>query len=292
MALNDTPKDGNKRLRSSYLSSILSISLVLFMLGLLGLLVLDAKKISDFVKEHVQLNIFLQDNTTNSQVNNFISELNKLPYVRSARYISKEEALDSLRRDLGPDAVGMLDSNPLPATIDVNLHARYAHPDSLRKIKTQLSGYKPVLEVAYQQNEIDKMNKNFQTVAMIILLFCAVLLFIAVVLINNTIRLSLYSKRFIIKSMQLVGATKGFIRKPFLIKSLLHGFYSGIISIILLAGIIYLIHQRFPEFGQLSDISILGMLFGGVVVFGFLLSGFSNYIAVNRYLHMHIDELY
>lgn len=292
MALNDTPKDGNKRLRSSYLSSILSISLVLFMLGLLGLLVLDAKKISDFVKEHVQLNIFLQDNTTNSQVNNFISELNKLPYVRSARYISKEEALDSLRRDLGPDAVGMLDSNPLPATIDVNLHARYAHPDSLRKIKTQLSGYKPVLEVAYQQNEIDKMNKNFQTVAMIILLFCAVLLFIAVVLINNTIRLSLYSKRFIIKSMQLVGATKGFIRKPFLIKSLLHGFYSGIISIILLAGIIYLIHQRFPEFGQLSDISILGMLFGGVVVFGFLLSGFSTYIAVNRYLHMHIDELY
>lgn len=292
MALNDTPKDGNKRLRSSYLSSILSISLVLFMLGLLGLLVLDAKKISDFVKEHVQLNIFLQDNTTNSQVNNFISELNKLPYVRSARYISKEEALDSLRRDLGPDAVGMLDSNPLPATIDVNLHARYAHPDSLRKIKTQLSGYKPVLEVAYQQNEIDKMNKNFQTVAMIILLFCAVLLFIAVVLINNTIRLSLYSKRFIIKSMQLVGATKGFIRKPFLIKSLLHGFYSGIISIILLTGIIYLIHQRFPEFGQLSDISILGMLFGGVVVFGFLLSGFSTYIAVNRYLHMHIDELY
>ena len=265
---------------------------MLFMLGLLGLLVLDAKKISDFVKEHVQLNIFLQDNTTNSQVNNFISELNKLPYVRSARYISKEEALDSLRRDLGPDAVGMLDSNPLPATIDVNLHARYAHPDSLRKIKTQLSGYKPVLEVAYQQNEIDKMNKNFQTVAMIILLFCAVLLFIAVVLINNTIRLSLYSKRFIIKSMQLVGATKGFIRKPFLIKSLLHGFYSGIISIILLTGIIYLIHQRFPEFGQLSDISILGMLFGGVVVFGFLLSGFSTYIAVNRYLHMHIDELY
>jgi cell division transport system permease protein len=292
MVVIETPKDGSRRLRSSYLSAIISISLVLFMLGLLGILVLDARKISDYVKEHVQLNIFLQDNVTNTQLASFINELNSLPYVKSAVYISKEEALDSLKQDLGADATGMLDSNPLPATIDVNLHANYAHPDSLMKIKAALSTYKPVLEVAYQHSEVDKMNKNFRTVAMIILVFCGLLLFIAIVLINNTIRLSLYSKRFLIKSMQLVGATKAFIRKPFVLKSLVHGFYSGIISLILLSGILYLIQQRFPEFGQLSDVTMLAFLSAAIVIFGFILSGFSTYFAVNRYLHQHVDELY
>lgn len=292
MNINDSNKDGNRRLRSSYVSSVISISLVLFMLGLLGLIVLDAKKISDYVKEHVQLNIFLQDNIPNSQLNTFITTISEMPFVRSARYVSKEEALESLKRDLGEGAVSMLETNPLPATIDVNIFAQYAHPDSLRKIKELLSGYKPVLEVAYQQNEVDKMNENFRTVAMIILVFCGLLLFIAIVLINNTIRFSLYSKRFLIKSMQLVGATKGFIRWPFLKKGLLHGFYAGIVSIILLSGIIYLIQQRFPEFGQLSDMIILAYLFAGVVIFGFILSGLSTFFAVNRYLHQHIDELY
>ena len=292
MNLNDTPKDGNRRLRSSYVSSVISISLVLFMLGLLGLLVVDAKKISDYVKEHVQLNIFLKDNISSSQLNSFISSISEMPFVRSARYISKEEALDSLKRVLGEGAVSMIESNPLPASIDVNIFAEFAHQDSLRRIKEMLSEFKPVLEVAYQQNEIDKMNQNFRTVAMIILVFCGLLLFIAIVLINNTIRLSLYSKRFIIKSMQLVGATKGFIRWPFLKKGLVHGFYAGIISIILLGGIVYLIQTRFPEFGQLSDMKVLGYLFGGIVIFGFILSGLSTFFAINRYLHQHIDELY
>ena len=292
MNINDAPKDGNKRLRSSYVSSVISISLVLFMLGLLGLIVLDAKKISDYVKEHVQLNIFLQDNISNSELKSFIKTVSDMPYVRSARYVSKEEALDSLKKDLGEGAVSMIESNPLPATIDVNIYAKFAHPDSLHRIKEIISAFKLVREVAYQQNEVDKMNENFRTVAMIILVFCGLLLFIAIVLINNTIRFSLYSKRFLIKSMQLVGATKGFIRWPFLKKGLLHGFYAGIVSIILLSGIISLIQQRFPEFGQLSDMIILGYLFGGLVVFGFILSGFSTFFAINRYLHQHIEELY
>ena len=292
MNINESPKDGSKRLRSTYVSSVISISLVLFMLGLLGLIVLDAKKISDYVKEHVQLNIFLQDNIPNSELKSFIKTISEMPYVRSARYVSKEEALDSLKKDLGEGALSMIETNPLPATIDVNIYAQYAHPDSLIRIKEMLSRYKPVIEVAYQQNEVDKMNENFRTIAMIILVFCGLLLFIAIVLINNTIRFSLYSKRFLIKSMQLVGATKGFIRWPFLKKGLLHGFYSGIVSIILLSGIIYLIQQRFPEFGQLSDMLILGYLFAGVVIFGFILSGLSTFFAVNRYLHQHIDELY
>jgi cell division transport system permease protein len=287
-----TSKEGGKRLRSSYASSVISISLVLFMLGLLGLLVLDAKKISDYVREHVQLNIFLKDNIEETELNKYIASINQLPYVRSSRYVSKEEALDSLKKDLGEGALGMLESNPLPATIDVNINALYARPDSLEKIKETLSFNKNVVEVTYQQNEVDKMNKNFSTLAMIILIVCGLLLFIAMVLINNTIRISLYSKRFLIKSMQLVGATKSFIRWPFLKRGLMHGFIAGLVSIVLLSGIIYLIQQRFPEFGQLSDIRILGILFLGVIVFGFILSGLSTYFAINRHLKRSVDDLY
>ncbi len=292
MTANETNKAGSKRLTSSYVSSVISITLVLFMLGLLGLMVLDAKKISDYVKEHVQLNIFINDNASQPQVDAFMKRLEKLPYVRSALYVSKEEALERLKADLGDDAVSMIESNPLPATIDVNVSAEYAEPESLLVIKGQLEGNKEVMEVVYQQSEVDKMSKNFRTVAMIILVFSALLLFVAVVLINNTIRLSLYSKRFLIKSMQLVGATKGFIRWPFLKKGLLQGLIAGFISMALLMVIIYFIHQKFPDFGQISDFKILGILFGGVIGFGFLLSGFSTYFAVNRYLRFPIDQMY
>ena len=288
----DQPKEGNKRLRSSYASSIISVSLVIFMLGLLGLLIIDANKISDYVKEHIQLNVYLQDNINQQDLDLFMAALNSSDFVRSTRYVSKEEALDSLKKELGEGAMGMIDNNPLPATIDINLKAKYANPDSLKRIKDQLSTIRLVREVAYQQTEIKKMNENFRTVAMIILIFCALLLFVAVVLINNTIRLAMYSKRFLVKSMQLVGATKGFIRWPFLKLGLLHGFYSGIVSCLLIGVIIYFIQNQFPELGQLSDLKMLGVLFGGMVVFGVMLSGFSTFFAINKYLRLHVDELY
>ncbi|MBK8586777.1 MAG: ABC transporter permease [Bacteroidetes bacterium] len=288
----DQPKEGSKRLRTSYASSIISVSLVLFMLGLLGLLVLDANKISDYVKEHIQLNVYLQDDINQEDLNLFLQALNESDFVRSTRYVSKEEALDSLKKELGEGAMGMIDNNPLPATIDINLKASYANSDSLQKIKEQLSTIRLVREVAYQQAEIKKMNENFRTVAMVILIFCALLLFVAVVLINNTIRLAMYSKRFLIKSMQLVGATKGFIRWPFLKTGFVHGFYSGLISSILIGVIIYFIQTQFPEFGQLSDLKMIGVLFAGMLLTGVLLSGLSTFFAINKYLKLHIDELY
>ncbi len=288
----DQPKDGNKRLRSSYASSIISVSLVIFMLGLLGLLILDANKISVYVKEHIQLNVYLQDDISQHDLDLFMQALNAADFVRSARYISKEEALDSLKKELGEGATGMIDNNPLPATIDLNLKANYANPDSLKIIKDRLTAIRLVREVSYQQTEIKKMNENFRTVAMIILIFCALLLFVAVVLINNTIRLSMYSKRFLIKSMQLVGATKGFIRWPFLKTGFLHGFYAGIISSLLIGVIIYFIQTQFPEFGQLSDLKMIGVLFGGMMIVAILLSGLSTFLAINRYLRLHGEALY
>lgn len=288
----EAPKNSNRRLRSSYISAILSISLVLLMLGLLGLLVLDAKKISDYVKEHVELNVFLNDGISNADLKRFQKKIEKEPYAKSVVYISKQQALDSLLIELGEDALGMLESNPLPATLDIRVNSEYSNPDSLKKIHAELSASPLAREVTYQQTEVDKMNENFRAIAMVILVFCGLLFFIAVALINNTIRLSMYSRRFLIKSMQLVGATRAFIRWPFLKKGILHGIYAGIIAGILLSGIIYIIHTRFPELGQLSDMPMLGILIGGELVLGLLLSFISTFFAVNRYLRLKTDELY
>lgn len=288
----EQPKEGSKRLRSSYASSIISVSLVLFMLGLLGLLVVDAKKIGDYLKEHVQLNVYLQDNIGQQDLDLFMTALNQSDFVRSARYVSKEEALDSLKKELGESAIGMIESNPLPASIDINVKASYANSDSLKRIKEQMGTIRLVREVSYQQTEISKMNQNFRTIAMIILVFCALLLFVAVVLINNTIRLSMYSKRFLIKSMQLVGATKSFIRWPFIKTGFVHGIYSGIISSILLAVVVYFIQRQFPEFQQLSDLKLIGSLFAGMIVIGVLVTSLSTLFSVSKYLRLHVDELY
>lgn len=288
----DPQKDNNKRLRTSYVSAIISISLVLFMLGILGLLIIDAGKISDYVREHVELNVFLQDGIPDTEVNAYREQLQSLSFVRSTRYVSKEEALDSLKKELGEGAVSMLESNPLPATIDIGLKAEYAHPDSLRLIRELLSQNKMVRDVIYQETEISRMNKNFRTVALIILFFSALLFFVAIALIHNTIRLSIHSRRFLIKSMQLVGATKNFIRWPFIKKGILHGLYAGIIASLLLGAIIYMVETRFPLLGQLSDLKILSILFACIVLLGLLLSGLSTFFAVNKYLRLRSEELY
>ena len=285
-------KSGNRRLRSSYLSSIISISLVLFMLGLLGMLVLDAKKISDYVKEHVQLNVFLNDEVTEQEISAFQSLLEKNEAIKSVRFMSKQEALDSLRKDLGSDATSMLDVNPLPASFELRLNARYTGAVSLKNLSDELQRNKMVREVTYQHSEVDKMNENFKMIAIGILLFCALLFFIAVALINSTIRLSMYSRRFLIKSMQLVGATKGFIRRPFISRAIGHGFYAGIIACLLLSGLLYLLRSKMPEFVQLQDLKENGILFAGILVLGILLSVASTYFAVNRYLRVRVDELY
>jgi len=285
-------KNSGKRLRSSYLSSIISISLVLFMLGLLGMLVLDAKKISDYVKEHVQLNVFLNDDVSEQEISAFQSLLEKNPSVKSVRFISKQEALDSLKKDLGEDAAGMLDVNPLPASFELKLNATYTSPQGLKNISEEIQQNKMVREVTYQRTEIDKMNENFKMVAIGILMFCALLLFIAVALINSTIRLSMYSRRFLIKSMQLVGATKSFIRKPFISRAIAHGFYSGLVAFLLLSGLLYFVRTKLPEFVQIQDLKEHALLFAGVLTFGVLLSVVSTFFAVNRYLRVRIDELY
>ncbi|MEY4595395.1 MAG: Cell division protein FtsX [Bacteroidota bacterium] len=288
-----TASAGTKRLRTSYFSVVLSVSLVLFILGLLGILVIDARKLSDYVKEHVQLTVFLQDGASEPEVAALQELIEGAAFTKSVRYVSKEAALDSLRKDLGDDALGMLESNPLPASLDINVKAEYAGADSLKKIKEALSvNEQLVSEVSYKESEVEQISRNSRSLALALLIFSGLLLLIAVALINNTMRLSLYSSRFMIKSMQLVGATRGFIRGPFLKRSFLHGMLSGLIACGLLMIMLLLISNRFPEIGQLSDLRSVVLLFCGIVGLGVLISAISTYFAVNKYLSSRSGELY
>jgi cell division transport system permease protein len=286
-------KSRSKRLRTSYFSAVLSITMVLFMTGLLGTLLLDARKLSDYVREHVQLTIYLKDGAQAAEVEAFGQLIGAAPFTKRIHYVSKEAALDSLKRELGEDALGMLDSNPLPASLDISVNAAYSSPDSLEKIKQSLALNAALVDdVAYQKTQVDVLNRNFKTIALGLLVIAVVLLLVAATLINNTIRLSLYSSRFLIKSMQLVGATKNFIRGPFLKRGLWHGFIGGIIAMAMLIVVLYFIDQHFPELGQLSDLTMITALFAGMLFMGLCLSLVSTFLAVNKYLRLASGDLY
>jgi cell division transport system permease protein len=281
-----------RRLRSSYLTSILSVSLVLFMIGLLGLLILNARKLSDFVKENIGFSVILNEDVKEADIIRLQKNLDAERYVKSTRYITKENAAREMEELLGEDFIDFLGYNPLLASIEVQLFAPYANNDSISVIEEELKDIPQIKEVFYQKSLIHLVNENVKKITFIMLSFSSLLLLISLTLINNTIRLSVYARRFIIKTMELVGATKGFIRKPFLIKSALHGFYAAIIANILLAIVIYFAQQQFVDIFSLQDFQTIGLLFLFVLLVGISLNWLSTFFAVNKFLRMHIDRLY
>ena len=280
------------KLRSSYLTSIISISLVLFLLGLIGLLLLNARKLSDHVKENIGFSIFLKENIREVDIIRLQKRLDAMPYVKSTDYITKEEAANDYQKELGEDFTEFLGYNPLPASIEVRFLARYANPENIARIEKEILTYEEVSEVFYQKSLIHLVNDNIRKISLIILAFSGLLFLIALALINNTIRLSIYSKRFLIKTMQLVGATKAFIRRPFLAKSASHGIYAAIIALLLLSAIIYFAQQELPGIVGFSDPEILAVLFVGVIILGIIFNWISTFFAVNKYLRMRSDDLY
>ncbi|MBI9068953.1 MAG: cell division protein FtsX [Salinivirgaceae bacterium] len=285
-------KIARRKLRSSYLTTIISISLVLFIIGLVGLLVLNANKLSSHVKENIGFSIILEDNIREVDMIRLQKNLDASDFVKSTKYITKEQAAKELIKDLGEDFVEFLGYNPLLPSIEVKLFAEYANPDSITKIENILLTNQQVKEVAYQKSLIEIVNKNIKKIGLILLVFSSMLFLISLSLINNTIRLSVYARRFIIKTMQLVGATSGFVRLPFLTRSLGHAFYSIIITYSLLGGVIYLMEKEFPELALLNDIDTLAALFLVVLIIGLLLVFLSTWFAVNKYLRLKSNELY
>lgn len=231
---------------------ILSVSLVLFTLGMLGLVMLYAQKLSVQVKENIGFTIYLEDDIKEVDVERLQKAIDISPYSLSTVYISKDDAVDLLKTDLGEDFMQYLDYNPLLASIEVKMKAEYAHPDSLANIKSQLIKSSKVKEISYEESLVKMVQENIQRVGVLMLAFSLLLLVVAIALINNSIRLSIYSKRFLIKSMQLVGATQPFIRKPFVQKGVVHGIYSALIAILLIMGVMYYSQQYLPDLIQIQ----------------------------------------
>ncbi|HWV75187.1 MAG TPA: permease-like cell division protein FtsX [Pseudosphingobacterium sp.] len=282
----------SRKTKSVYISTVISIALVLLMTGLLGLILVHAKNLSNYVKENIVLNIIVNDGVTEADILSLQKELDGNPAVLRTQYVSKELAARNLQNDLGEDFVKFLGYNPLLSSIDVYLKADYANKTGVETFSKQISENSLVKEVVYQDSLIDMVNQNIRIIGLIILAFAAILLIIAVALINNTIRLAIYSQRFLIKSMQMVGATKGFIRRPFLGYGILHGLLGGLIAIILLLVTLYFAQEQIPEIVILRNYFEFALIFIGVICLGILISGASTYFAVSKYLRLRMNDLY
>ncbi|HZX61993.1 MAG TPA: permease-like cell division protein FtsX, partial [Bacteroidales bacterium] len=277
---------------TSHFSTVISITLVLFMLGLLGLLLLHTKKLSDYAKENIGFSIMIKEGVKEAGIMAFLKKLDTEEFVKSTEYIPKEKAAVQLKKELGEDFIGFLGYNPLLPTIDLRLKADYASLVSVSKIEKKLLANPEVKEVFYQKSLLEMVNQNMERISLIILGFSAVLMIIAIALINNTIRLSVYSRRFVIRTMQLVGATRSFIRRPFTRNGIIDGFISAIVAIGLLMVVMYFLFQEIPELIQMVDLRMYVALIIAVLLLGILISWFCTWLSVRKYLRMKTDELY
>lgn len=282
----------SRRIRSSAITSMISISLVLLLLGLVGLLLVNGRNIRQQVMESIGFNVILKENIKEADIYQLQKILDAREYILSTEYITKEEAALETEQVLGEDFIQFLGYNPLPPSIRVRLHQQWANPDSVMIIEQDLMQYDSVEEVYYKKSLLYAINENIRQISLVILGFSILLTLISVTLINNTIRLSIYSKRFIINTMQLVGATRGFIRRPFLFRGAASGFSASLISLALLFGLVYLLQEEFEGVISLKDYDLLAILALGVILIGMIINWVSTFFAVNKYLNIKTDKLY
>jgi|TARA_B100000497_G_scaffold16326_1_gene18997 cell division transport system permease protein len=281
-----------RRLISSYFSVVLSISLVLFLLGLLGLLVLNSQKVGDYFKEQIPLVVFLKDNAKEAEITQLKQSLALADFTKEAIYVTKEQAALKHSATIGEDFMEYLGDNPLQNSIDVRLLAKFVTPQKIEDIVTKLKNKDFVDDVVYDKPLIEKLTDNITKISYWVISVAGVFLIIAILLINSSIRLSVYSKRFTIKTMQMVGATKRFIRLPFILRSLRLGFIGAFLAIIAMGGVVYYSDKSFPDLELLNDKMMLGSLFGFVLLMGLFISWISTYFATQRFLNLKTDELY
>jgi cell division transport system permease protein len=284
-------KQGTKRSKPSYTYAIISVTITLFILGLVASFMLYSESGSRYLVEQVEINLELKATASEVDILQLQKKLDKEPYVKASMYVSKEEAAKITMDELGAD-LSLLDYNPLFAKLALNFNSEYLAPDSLEKITAELGKNPLVADVYYDSGTLGLVSKGVKQAGIVISVLGLMILVISLTLIDNTIRLSMYSNRFLIKSMQLVGATRWFIIKPFIIRGLLNGFISGTFAIIALAGAIYWLTQAYPKFSIEISLMKFGVVFLGVMAVGLLISTFSTYRAVSKYLTLKLDELY
>lgn len=281
-----------RRLISSYFSVVISIALVLFLLGMLGLLVLNTKKVADHFKEQITLTVYLEDSAKEVEIEQLKKSLAMADYTKSTNYVSKEEAAEKHSKEIGEDFMDFLGYNPLQNSIDVYMNADFVSGEQVDKIATDLTEKGFVDEVVYDKPLIALLNENVQKISFWVLIASGVFTFIAVLLINSSIRLSVYSKRFIIKTMQMVGATKGFIRRPFIWQSIKLGTIGAVIALMGMAAMLFYLDNSFPQLQLTADVKLLVGLFFGVFLIGIIITWLSTFFATSRFLNLKTDELY
>ena len=283
-----------RRVAGSYFMSLMSIALVLFLLGVFALLMLHAQKLSNHLKENIGFEVVVNSNVKETNILKLQKELDAMPAVKSTEYITKEEAIRRLSEDLGEDFLQWLgnEENPLLPSIDVRFNSAYANPDSLNTFEKRLIENNNIKEVYYQKSLVDLIDQNVNRIGLLLMVASLILLVIAITLIRNTIRISIYSKRFLVRSMQLVGATPAFIRKPFVRQGRLQGFFGAVLADLLLFITLYGMTRRLPELALVQDYRIIAGIFVGIIILGILLGGLSTHSALRKYLNTDVDRLY
>lgn len=281
-----------QNLFNSHFTITISIALVLFLLGIMGILVFTADKVTDHVKENIGFSIVLEDNARDVDVRRMQKYLDAMQYVKSTEFIDKDRAAEELSEELGEDFLDFLGDNPLLASIEVHLKAEYANSDSIAIIEKEFESYSNIREVIYQKDLIQLVNENVRKITVIILTFSLLLFIVSIALINNTVRLSIYSQRFLINTMQLVGATSSFIRRPFVSRCVIDGFIGALLAIGMLSGLIYSSQAELKTIISFSDVELIAMVYSALILIGMLITQFSAFFAVNKYLRLRSDELY
>ncbi len=280
------------RLRTAYLTTTVSISLVLLVVGCIVFLGLNARRLSEYVKENIGITIYIKDKSKQADIIKLQKILDVKPYVKSTELVSKDKAAQILKQDLGEDFVNFLGKNPLSASINVHFYADYATTDSLAQIQKKLMEYKVVKKVSYQKDLLGLIENNIRKISFVLFFFASLLFVVSYALISNTIRLSIYSQRFIIRTMKLVGATRSFIRNPFLINSIKLGLVSSIIALTILSFLIYLGKGEFEDLIFINDTNLMLILYLGIIGFGIVISYLATFFSVNKYLRLREQELY
>ena len=281
-----------RRLAGAWISSVISITLVLFLVGVASLLLVNAKSVSDYFKENVQISVLMKQDVSESDAMDFATSLDSRPYIKGTRFISKAEGTKEMADMLGNDFLNVFETAPIPVSIDVNLKAEYVSPDSLEVVRKEIAGSPLVEEVVYQKSLVDKLNTNLAKISLVLAVFVALLLFISFVLINNTVRLNVFSKRFTIHTMKLVGATKSFIRGPFLGQSIFQGLFSALLAILMLLGALFIVRREVSQLFEVFSLDLLLVVLGIVVVSGVVICFVSTYLVVGKLVSLPKDELY
>ncbi|HAC41265.1 MAG TPA: hypothetical protein DCF48_06850 [Rikenellaceae bacterium] len=281
-----------RRLVSAWVSTVISLSLVLLLVGMGTLLLVNARAVGNYFKENLQVSVLLKQHVTEEQALKYESQVASIPGVRATHYVSRDEGVEEMSKMLGQDFLDVFETAPVPISIDVNLEAGYVSSDSLAVVRAALSESPLVEEVVYQTSLVDALNQNLRRISLGIVVMVALLLFISFVLIANTVRLDLFSRRFTIHTMHLVGATKSYIRAPFMGRAALQGLFAALLGIIFLVGILYIVRDEFPQLFQIFTIDSLLEVMAVVLVTGVAICMASTFVMVGRLVGYDRDKLY